>query len=254
MTLATDDRPARKVFCHGIPGSPQDVRLLPRADIQSIYAPNLLAHSGSDPLQGFAHDCNVGGDGRTPLHLIGFSLGAMVALRYSARYPQNVARITLISAAAPLPLADVLSRMAGAPVFRLATHAPGLFRALTYAQGALAKHRPRLLLRQLFASAHPSEQALLDDQTASQVLIAALNNSYCANRRGYRTWVGHYVQDWSADLARVTCPVTLWHGEHDTWAPPEMSDALSRAIAGPTQVIRLPQAGHYGTLRAADIP
>jgi pimeloyl-ACP methyl ester carboxylesterase len=39
--------------------------------------------------------------------------------------------------------------------------------------------------------------------------------------------------------------VTLVHPGSDRWTPPEVSERFSERIAGPTQVVRLENCGHY---------
>ena len=69
--------------------------------------------------------------GERPLHLIGFSIGASLALRIAARLPTPAAGVWLVSAAAPLELPGSLDGMgAGRYTFALARQSPRLFAGL----------------------------------------------------------------------------------------------------------------------------
>ena len=56
-----------------------------------------------------------------PVDVIGFSIGAFVALQTCRYMPDGVRSLHLVSAAAPLEAGDYLEAMAGKQVFRLAT-------------------------------------------------------------------------------------------------------------------------------------
>ena len=94
-------------FCHGVPGGPEDASLL---GIEGVAAPDLFAAA---PLAQF--DAATAGAPDGSVHLVGFSIGAMVALRLAASRPDKVGKVTLISPAAPLNLGDFLPAMAGKP-------------------------------------------------------------------------------------------------------------------------------------------
>jgi pimeloyl-ACP methyl ester carboxylesterase len=49
---------------------------------------------------------------------------------------------------------------------------------------------------------------------------------------------------WNLRFAGVTCPVSLWHGSHDTVVPPGALDALA-ALLPQAHVRRVAGAGHF---------
>ena len=79
--------------------------------------------------------------------IIGFSLGAFIALQTCRHMADSVRNLHLISAAAPLEAGDFLDAMAGKQIFRLAKNVPVLFVLLSYWQGLLALFVPNVLFR-----------------------------------------------------------------------------------------------------------
>lgn len=239
-------------FCHGVPGSAADARLL-RAEDGQVLAPELFWETPGDPMLALLaeFDRMTAGQADGGVHLMGFSIGAMVAIKIAAARPERVGRLTLISPAAPLELGNFLPDMAGAPVFGLAERRPGLLKALTHLQGLMTRLAPGALTRQLFAKCGPRERALLQDSLFREVLHAALKNSYIRNPGKYLWFIRAYVADWSDDLARLNCPVSIWHGTCDSWSPPAMADALCAAIPGGAELHLVDGAEHYSTLIAA---
>lgn len=232
-------------FCHGVPGGPEDASLL---GAEGVVAPNLFA---APPLALFDAETADAADGS--VHLVGFSIGAMVALRLAASRPERVGKVTLISPAAPLVLGDYLADMAGAPIFKMAKRAPTALRALTGLQGLGVKIAPDFVLDRLFAKADPHEKRLASEPEVRRALRAGLRNSFCNHPTSYVQAVCAYVGDWSGALQMVRSPVEIWHGTADTWAPIAMAEALCNALSNGAEMHRVAGAGHYGALKAAQI-
>ncbi len=223
----------RPLYLHGLPGSGAELALAGRLiEVLDRDAPSFAQLALRLP------------DG--PLHLIGFSLGAACALRLAALAPDKVARVTLISAAAPLELGDFLPAMAGAPMFRLAQSAARLA-ALTSVQSALARVSPGLLLRLLMRGSDASDAALMRSEAA--VLRRAVQDGLGSGRPVYLREVMAYVQPWARHLPHVRCPVALYHGTQDRWAPPAMAEALAAALPA-ADLHWFEGLGHYASLKA----
>ena len=219
----------KQIYLHGLPGGAAELELA------GVSLP-VLDRRGEPALP------------QGPLHLVGFSLGAALALRLAARHTDKVKRLTLISPAAPLDLGDFLPDMAGQAVFKAARRKP-LFHALTMAQAGMARLAPGLLARQLIATCDASDRALLTSAQGARIFRRILRQGYGANRPAYLREVPHYVEPWAEDLTRVTCPVTLHHGKADTWAPHAMTEALAKAL--PQAEVQMHEGlGHYATMVA----
>ena len=164
-------------FFHGLPGSPRDAELLHRTvtDKYHIVAPDYLAsHSGIDfngILQAF--DTALMSRDNNPVKLVGFSLGAMVAIHLAAARPEKMANLTLISPAAPLNLGNFLPHMAGRPVFNLAQKSPSTLAAMTYFQAILSRRVPNFLIKQLFQKPGAPEQQLLADPGFQNIIAVS---------------------------------------------------------------------------------
>ena len=221
------------LYLHGLPGSAAELALGPVGRAADWTVPDRDAPSFAQ----LALALPAG-----PLHLVGFSLGAACALRLAALAPDRVARVTLVSAAAPLELGDFLPDMAGAAVFRAArSHAQ--LSALTTVQSTLARLSPALFARLLARGADAEEAALLQTPALRRALAEGLTR----NRKAYLRELAAYVQPWARHLPHVRAPVALVHGRADRWAPPAMAEALATAL--PQAGLHWHETGHFGTLR-----
>lgn len=243
------------IYFHGIPGSSGEMVLFGDHSADGLGAVHVVDRSsikaGADPAGYF------GQLARTiqtrfpnqPLRLIGFSLGASVALRTAPYLGPQVSGIDLISAAAPLELGDYLGGMAGAPVFRLARSNPTLFAGLVRLQSVAAKLAPSRLYDALFASAQGADLALSKDAAFKAAMLPILHQSLGAQRATYIGEISLYVQDWETELDRVTQPVTIHHGVADTWSPVAMAQDLARRLPNVAAVHLLDDHSHFSTLR-----
>jgi pimeloyl-ACP methyl ester carboxylesterase len=239
------------VYFHGLPGGPSEIEafgstfcwFVPDRRVVSKEA-DLSEHF--DALA-FALTAQFGS---SPFRLVGFSLGAYVALEVASRLGSAVSRISLVSAGAPLSLGDFLPDVAGRTVFRTARYSPYLFAALTRCQSLMMRFVPEKLFDALFASAQGLDRDLAAQALFRIKIMEALNDCLQDGASGYRHELSGYVQDWSPILSLVTQPVELWHGSLDNWAPPAMADALAASLPNVTMLHRLEGHSHYSTLQA----
>ncbi|UYV15569.1 alpha/beta fold hydrolase [Porphyrobacter sp. ULC335] len=183
------------------------------------------------------------------LHLAGFSLGAATALRVALFLGERVARIDLVSPAAPLQLGDFLGGMAGAPVFRAALAGRWPFAALTLVQAQVARLAAQKMAGALMAKAKGEDRALAADPRFIAALAQSLRHSLLEQRDSYQAEIRAYVGDWRADLALMHQPVRIWQGSADDWTPPAMAEALAAALPTRPQVTMLPGCSHFSALR-----
>src|SRR6056297_2961557 len=167
----------KQIYLHGLPGGAAELALA------GVTLPVLDRRGKIDLPQG-------------PLHLVGFSLGAALALRLAAQRPDKVTRLTLISPAAPLDLGHFLPDMAGQAVFKAARHR-SVFHALTMVQAGMVRLAPGLLARQLIATCDASDRALLTSTQGACIFRQILCQGYGVNRPAYLREVPHYVQPWA---------------------------------------------------------
>lgn len=243
------------LYFHGIPGDAGElglfgdgstphldgVRCIDRTSTNSNAHPETYFKDLADAIQQLYPE--------TTLRLIGFSLGASAALRIAPFLGDQVSRIDLVSAAAPLTLGSYLDTMAGGPVFKLARSSPLLFRALAKAQSLTALIAPGMLYDALFASAQGADKALSQQPDFKAAMVAILRNSLGAGHSTYHREIALYVKGWETELDHVTQPVTLYHGQLDNWSPVAMAHHLEQRLPRVETVCLLDGLSHYTTLR-----
>ncbi len=235
------------LYFHGLPGSAAEL---------ASFGPEIAARA-----RGF-HVAPRGGDVAQlanriaarfpdgPLVLVGFSLGAAAALRVAPHLAERVARIDLVSPAAPLQLGDFLGGMAGAPVFRAALAGRAPFAALTLVQAQVARLAPVRMASALMAKAKGEDRALAVDPRFIAALAQSLRHSLLADRAAYMAEIRAYLRDWRTELARVHQPVSIRQGSEDDWTPPAMAVALAKALPDCAGLQTEPGLSHFSTLRA----
>lgn len=96
---------------------------------------------------------------RKQVDVIGFSIGAFIALQTCLCMPNGFRSLHFISAAAPLEAGDYLETVADKQIFQLTKAFPALFILLSYWQGLLALLFPNALFRLLFTNAAGDDKA-----------------------------------------------------------------------------------------------
>lgn len=240
-------------YFHGLPGSPRELALFDAPSASHWHAPDRGALEAG--LCVAEHFDQLASDVRAryrdkPVRLVGFSLGAYVALEVAARLPDMSIEIDLVSAAAPIVGNTHLDRMAGKTVFSLAGRHPFLFLLLTYGQALAARVAPTGLCNMLFASAQGDDTLLRDDAVFRRRMAFIVAECLAKDTRNYRREVRAYTSNWTGVLKSVRHPVALWHGQKDNWTPPEMAEDLAKALPNVTAVHRLKGKSHYSTLEA----
>ena len=240
------------LYFHGLPGSAAELASF-GADIAAQARHFHVVDRSAAPGEGYvsqlaARITATFPDG--PLRLVGFSLGAAAALQVAPHLGARVERIDLVSPAAPLQLGDFLDDMAGAPVFRAALAGRVPFAALTLMQAQVARIAPKKMAAALMAKARGADRALAADPRFIAGLAQSLRQSLLSQRAAYSAEIRAYVADWSAALAKVHQPVTIWQGSEDDWTPPAMAEALAAHLPSAPAVHILPGCSHFSTLRA----
>ena len=236
----------RIAYFHGQPGGAGEWPLCAPPDL-SAFVPERSALPGPAALaRQVSEHCS-----REPLTLIGFSLGAPVALAVARELAGRVANIHLVSPAAPLQLGSFLDDMAGAALFRMAQSSPALFRFVARCESLIARNAPFFLLDRLFARAAGEDAALRRDPAFRTALARILRDGLGRDPGAFVAEIAAYVTDWRPELLHIRAPVTIWQGALDNWTPPAMAQALAKAVPGPVALHLLPGCSHYSALKAA---
>jgi len=245
------------IYFHGVPGAPEEC--------------TIFDHYGKEHglrficFDRFAIDASIAGEAYyqflaaaiskqavgEKVDVIGFSIGAFIALQTSRYLPDKVRTLHLISAAAPLEAGDFLNAMAGKQVFQLAKAFPVLFALLSYWQSLLALLSPNALFRLLFANVAGDDKALAADLEFRSGTNNVLKSCFIGRIRGYVRDVQSYVLPWKTTLSEMTVNTQIWHGAEDNWSPVAMAEYLQSAIPGCASTQIFKGLSHYSCLQRA---
>lgn len=245
------------IYFHGAPGAPEECAIFDKHGKEHALRFICFDRFSADAaLNGEAYYQRLAAEisgkaAEMPVDIIGFSLGAFVALQVCRYLPDEVRSLHLISAAAPLEAGDFLDSMAGKQVFRLAKVCPALFMALSYCQGLLAARYPKALLHLLFAGAAGKDRELAADGDFQSVIIKVLRTCINGRIKGYARDITAYVHPWASTLSEVTIDTHIWHGTEDNWSPKAMAEYLQAALPNCSQIEILPGLSHYSCLYEA---
>lgn len=242
------------VYFHGVPGAPGECAIF------DAYAKdNGLTFICFDR---FSVDSSINGEAYYRLlaeaisrqadgekvDIIGFSIGAFIALQTCRHMAGRVRNLHLVSAAAPLESGDFLDAMAGKQVFQLAKSFPSLFILLSCWQGMLAWLFPNAFFRLLFGSAAGADKALVADHGFQSWITQVLRSCFMGRVRGYARDISAYARPWQATLAEISVNTHIWHGAEDNWSPAAMAEYLKTAIPGCADIEILDGLSHYSCL------
>lgn len=240
----------RVVYCHGLPGAPDELSAFEASLPQHVHALDRLTRSElSYEASVLAAFDRLGVD--EPVAVAGFSLGAMAAVRIAARRPHMVRKLILISPAAPLQLGDFLPAMAGRQVFQAAQHGEWALRIFTTAQASFVAVAPGLVVKMMFAGSSQAEQRLLTDRRFVDAVASGLRMCLGAHQVAYRRELLAYVSSWAHVIRDVQCPTEIWSGSDDNWAPAAMAEAYKAQLGALATMNICPGLGHYSTLSRA---
>lgn len=183
--------------------------------------------------------------------VIGFSIGAFVALQTCRHMASEVRSLHLVSAAAPLEAGDFLNAMAGKHVFQLAKAFPVLFKCLSYWQAMLALLFPNVLFRIVFARSVGGDKALVANREFQSSIIKSFKSCFIGGIQGYTRDIKAYVHPWTAALDEISVNTHVWHGAADNWSPKLMAEYLKSAIPSCSHMEIVDGLSHYSCLYAA---
>ena len=231
------------IYCHGLPGSAREIFFLAQTDRK----PSLVL--GPQEVDDFIGSVSTASCRR--LHVVGFSLGAMAAVKIAESNSESVSQLSLISPAAPLELGHFTDKMAGRFVFKTAIRSAFQLRILTALQLIGTTMSSNSVIKAMFKNSPDSEIGLLSEPAFIDSLLYGLSESYGRNGYAYRRAIIEYVQPWGHRIENITSPVRIYHGSADNWAPITMAYALQQKFHSDVEVIEYENLGHFSTLRKA---
>jgi pimeloyl-ACP methyl ester carboxylesterase len=241
------------LYFHGTPGAPEEAELIATAardqglELWAVDRLRIAAGTrGAAYLDAVAQQIR-GLSGGHRLPIVGFSIGAALALRIAARIGRDAGPLFLLSTAGPLDLPGAFDGMgAGARVFRSARANGAGFALAAFGQALLARRAPAVMTRLLFAGADAADRAFARSTCGRALLPRLYARAWADGGRSYQRDLLAYVEDWSGELAGVTSAAELWHGSGDTWAPIGMADGVAARLAAAR--LHTGSGGHYSTL------
>jgi 3-oxoadipate enol-lactonase len=188
-----------------------DVRGFGESDKPSgPYSPQLFARD----LAGLAPACGV-----TRAHVIGISMGGVIAQRFALDYPDLVKSLTLISTSSEV---GTQARAAWEKMAAVIEQR-GFSTTADFAQRIYAPS---------FAKTHPEAVQAMATRTAAND-----PRSYAAAARA----IGSY--NWTAELSRIQVPTLILQGLEDVLTPPGGSVRMSRMLPR-ARLLLMPECGH----------
>ena len=153
--------------------------------------------------------------------ILGSSGGAPYAAACGARIPDRVRVIGLLGGIAPPDAPGAMASMSGPlrMMFRLARFAPAALRGL-YRLNLRGMRRGGERANQRMAAWAPEpDRSLLRRAEISDGFMACFEEACRQGPRGPVMDVGLITRPWGFNLAAVSVPVLLWHGERDRNVP-----------------------------------
>ena len=160
--------------------------------------------------------------GETSAHLVGFSMGGMIAQQFVVDFPQRVRSLALLGTHSGGPWAT----QAAPHVRRL------LFdKATMSAEDSLGAMRP-------YTYARDTADALFDEDALVRLTSQPTARDYQAQLYALIGWSVYQ------DLPRFTCPTLVMHGLQDGLIPPANASRTAQRIPG-ANLIELADASHW---------
>lgn len=164
-----------------------------------------------------------------PVHLVGLSMGGVVAQQFALDYPQHVRSLTLVSTFSVLRPKNLSQWLYFIQRF-LVVHTLGL------------EQQAKLVARRVFPSPEHAElRRMAEKQIAS------------ADPRAYRAAMRCLgLFDSRKRLSEIRIPALVVTGADDSTVPPERQSLLAQSIPDARQVV-IPNAGHAAAIDQAEI-
>jgi 3-oxoadipate enol-lactonase len=160
--------------------------------------------------------------GERSAHIVGFSMGGMVAQQLAMAHNRRVRTLTLLGTNCGGPNAVLAQRNVT---------------DLLFAKGRMTAEES-LRAIQPFVYARSTPQQLIDEDTAVRIATAPSLRDFQAQLSGLMAWTSF----WSLPNLRV--PTLVIHGLEDQLIPPQNGSLIASRIPG-ARLVELPNASHW---------
>ena len=244
------------VYFHGAPGGIEESSLFEKYarknNLKFVCLDRFAidaALKGASYYQSMAQQIELIAGGKS-LDIIGFSLGAYVAIEVSRLLQDQVRQLHLVSAVAPLDSGDFIDHMAGGLVFKLAREKPFIFKLVTHVQRFMATIAPKLFVKLLFANSVGKDRTLIKRADFKQYITSIIKHCFQNRGSGYARDINLY-SNWLGHSVTVCEPVSLWHGTDDNWTLFAMASSLHKLMPNSLSITSMEGLSYYSCLHEA---
>jgi pimeloyl-ACP methyl ester carboxylesterase len=179
----------------------------------------------------------------------GYSGGGPYAVACAA-FPAG--RVTSVTVAAGMGQMGV---WAGADDFEktdrqmlgLVTKHPAVARVLLGTSARVARISPKVALKSFEAQLTPSDRTVAETLGPPEEALALFTQAFLRGARGVVADYAAIARPWGFDVADITVPMAIFHGDADAMVPLRHSEALAERVPGAALTI-WPGEGHLGTI------
>ncbi|MGG6294027.1 alpha/beta fold hydrolase [Leptolyngbya sp. AN02str] len=237
------------LFLHGFGASLSQwqANLKPLSQHHTVYAMDLLGFGASEKAPA-AYETNLWVEQvyefwrsliRTPMIVVGHSLGAVVALAAAAKYPDMVQGLTLLT------LPPARQEMLSGRMMKLALGVEGLFATPLILGPVFALFRSPKLIGSVLRSAAYHDRSFVTDELVDSFIAPILDKG--SSRVFYRLAKARtsttYTPAVRSLLPQIQCSILLLWGEQDKIVPLAQGKDFPRLNPKVT-LVTLPNAGH----------
>lgn len=248
------------LLCHGLADSRLSAHQFTHVAAElglRIIAPDRPGSGGSDPrrllrLADWAQDAALVLDAMEveSAAVAGISAGGPFAAACAATIPGRVRSLILISALGP-PVWPIGGMATGERLsLEVARRAPGFGGWFLGWLAALARTNPRMFLRLATSELPGADRRALGEAGMRDAFLANYTEAFRRGTQGVAQDLRLLSQPWGFQLAAISVPTSVHHGEADTTVPPEHARLYAEAIPG-AQLHLYPGHGHFSILTAA---
>jgi pimeloyl-ACP methyl ester carboxylesterase len=248
------------LLCHGLADSRlsahQFTHVAAELDLR-VIAPDRPGSGGSDPrrlrrLADWAQDAELVLDAMQveSAAVAGISAGGPFAAACAATIPGRVRSLILISALGP-PVWPIGGMATGERLsLEVARRAPAFGGWFLGWLAALARTNPRMFLRLATSELPGADRRALGEPGMRDAFLANYTEAFRRGAQGVAQDLRLLSQPWGFQLAAISVPTSVHHGDADTTVPPEHARLYAEAIPG-AQLHPHPGHGHFSILTAA---
>lgn len=256
------------LYCHGVPGTHLEGEAFDEAGtaagvrVIAVDRPGMAESSlpagervadWVDTVAALADELAL-----TRFAVIGVSGGGPYALAIAARLPDRVTGVALVSA--PAPAGEQTDAAELDPVARRRRRGLNVLRRVPFLVHPMAVEMSLVIRRHKGVAGLVAQMAPVDrervesDPELTAKLEDNLRRSFEQGSRGFATDIRLvFTRDWGFELADVTVPVQIWHGDADGNVPVDDAHRLAGALPH-NRLHVVPGAGHLLFVdRPADI-